>query len=371
MVAITEDDIRELAGFRGEVAPVTSCYLDVDGSRHPRFQDVLHEVDLLFRDARARHGSNPSVASDLDRMEEHVRGGIDRSRTRGLALFSSSASGWWKVVELPVPVRSQVVVNHTPSIRQLETVVDEYERFGILLVDRQRARMFVFELGELIDSSELFEQLPRGDDSDHSYTKDHNHSHTAAMLHQHLRHAAEVAFAVFQQQGFDRLVVSTPDELGSELVPLLHPYLQERLEARCNIPVGSSQDEIRAAALEVEAAVERRKEGELIERLREAAGGGRRGALGLQDTLKAIVERRVDTLLVSHGYEAPGWRCMSCGHIAAIGRGCPVCSAEMVQVDDVVDEAVEEALNQSCEVEICVGNADLDVLGRIGALLRY
>ncbi len=43
----------------------------------------------------------------------------------------------------------------------------------------------------------------------------------------------------------------------------------------------------------------------------------------------------------------------------------------MVQVDDVVEEAVEEALNQSCEVEICVGNADLDVLGRIGALLRY
>jgi hypothetical protein len=43
----------------------------------------------------------------------------------------------------------------------------------------------------------------------------------------------------------------------------------------------------------------------------------------------------------------------------------------MVAVDDVVEEAVEAALAQSCRVEICVGNADLDVLGRIGALLRY
>ena len=43
----------------------------------------------------------------------------------------------------------------------------------------------------------------------------------------------------------------------------------------------------------------------------------------------------------------------------------------MVAVDDVIEEAVEEALAQSCEVEICVGNADLDVLGSIGALLRY
>jgi hypothetical protein len=43
----------------------------------------------------------------------------------------------------------------------------------------------------------------------------------------------------------------------------------------------------------------------------------------------------------------------------------------MEKVDDVVEEAVEEAISQSSQVEICVGNADLDVLGRIGALLRF
>jgi peptide chain release factor subunit 1 len=43
----------------------------------------------------------------------------------------------------------------------------------------------------------------------------------------------------------------------------------------------------------------------------------------------------------------------------------------MDPVDDVVEEAVEEALAQSCRVTVCAGNADLDVLGRIGALLRY
>jgi hypothetical protein len=43
----------------------------------------------------------------------------------------------------------------------------------------------------------------------------------------------------------------------------------------------------------------------------------------------------------------------------------------MEELDDVVEEAIDEALSQSCRVEICVGNADLDVLGRVGALLRY
>jgi hypothetical protein len=43
----------------------------------------------------------------------------------------------------------------------------------------------------------------------------------------------------------------------------------------------------------------------------------------------------------------------------------------MDKVADIVEEAIDEALGQSCRVEVCAGNADLDVLGRIGALLRY
>jgi peptide chain release factor subunit 1 len=176
---------------------------------------------------------------------------------------------------------------------------------------------------------------------------------------------------VFKDRGFERLVIGAHDEIAHELESLLHPYLKERLEARCNIPVNASDDEIRAAALQVEAEVERRKEAELVARLRDAVGAHNRGVAGLDDTLQALVERRVDTLLVSHGYTHPGWRCPSCDHIRRVGRMCPVCETEMHAVDDVIEEAVEEALAQSCDVEICFGNADLDVLGRIGALLRY
>ena len=43
----------------------------------------------------------------------------------------------------------------------------------------------------------------------------------------------------------------------------------------------------------------------------------------------------------------------------------------MELVDDVVEEAIEAALAQSCRVEVCRDNADLDVLGRVGALLRF
>jgi len=371
VAVLTEADVRELAGFKGEEAPVTSVYLDVDGARLVRRQDLVHELDLLLREVRRRHGDNGSVGADLRRIEELVRVGIDRSHVRGLAVFSCSAHDFWRVVELPVAVRSQAVVNHSPAIRQLESIIDEYERFGVLLVDKQRARMFVYELGELIESSELFEELPRQEDDGRSIRKDGVRDHVAAMAHTHLRHAADVAFRVFQGNGFDRLIVGAPDEIANEIESLLHPYLQERLAARCHVRIDASAEEIRQAALEVEAEVERRSEAEVVARLRDAVGSGNRGVAGLDDTLRAIVERRVDTLLVSSGFSHQGWRCGSCGWIGRVGRGCPVCSGDMHEVPDVVEEAVEEALGQSCTVEVCVGNADLDVLGQIGALLRY
>src|SRR3954451_2055426 len=156
---LDEADVRALAGFKGEDAPVTSLYLDVDGATHVRRADLLKELEVLLRSVRDVASGDASLIRDLKRMEDHVRGGIDRSHVRGLAMFSCSAHDFWRVVELPVAVRSQVVVNHTPAVRQLESVLDEYERFGILLADKQRARMFLYELGELVDSSELFEQL--------------------------------------------------------------------------------------------------------------------------------------------------------------------------------------------------------------------
>ena len=74
---------------------------------------------------------------------------------------------------------------------------------------------------------------------------------------------------------------------------------------------------------------------------------------------------------VSDGYQASGWSCSPCGVLTTVGRQCKLCGDEMAEVPDVVEEAVDRAMAQSCKVEICIDNADLDVLGRIGALLRF
>ncbi|MEA2829169.1 MAG: peptide chain release factor subunit 1 [Actinomycetota bacterium] len=378
-MTITDGLLRDLAGFTSERAPVTSCYLDVDGRRYIRAQDVEPHLDDLLRRGRRRMAATDghdraavaSVEADLRRISDFVRGGIDRSTTRGLAMFSCSAEGFWQVVELAVAVPNVIVVNTTPHIRVLESVVDQHLRFAVLLVDRQRARILLFEQGQLVDKQEHFDQLPRHDDDGGQKRRDDVASHADAAAAHHLRRAAQAAFAAFQEQPFNHLILGTPDAMGREMEKELHPWLRERIAARLSIPVAARDDEIAQAALEVEAGVERAREAALVERLRQAVGGGTGAAVGLADVLAALVARRVETLLVSEGYEAPGWRCRACGYVGVRGRGCPLCAAEMHQVDDVVEEAVEEALNQSCHLAMCRANPDLDVLGRIGAILRF
>jgi peptide subunit release factor 1 (eRF1) len=372
VAVITQAAIRELAAMKGEKAPITSCYLDVDGRRVARHQDLQREVDILLKSARAKADGDESVETDFDRIRQLVGSGLDRSRTRGLAIFACSADRLWHVIELPVPVHARVVVNHVPAVGQLESVLREHEPIGVLLADRQHARMFVFELGELVERSELFEAVPRATGARGERDRGGDHPHAVEEhTHQHLRTAAQVAFEVWSQHSFEQLAIAAPEHLAGHLEATLHPYLRKRLCGRLSVPVTANHGEVLAAALQVEAQVERAREATVVERLRTAVSAGRRGVAGLGPVIEALGDHRVDTLVVSKGFSAPGWRCRSCDRLAAMGRRCKRCGGDMVEVEDIVEDVVEESLTQSCQLEICVGNADLDVMGRIGALLRY
>jgi peptide chain release factor subunit 1 len=372
VVAIDEAAIRELATIRGERAPITSCYLDVDGRRVARYRDLEYEVELLLRDARVRADGHPSVRLDLAHIERFVKEGIDRSRTRGVAIFACAAQDLWQVVELPVRFHPQVLIHSAPAVGQLEAVVRQYEPIGVLAVDRQRARMFVFALGELVEHSERFQALPREEGARGERDRGADHAqHLEERVHQHLRNACQVAFDVWQQHGFAHLVIAAPEALAGAVESYLHPYLAERLAGRLAAPVGAKHEDILVEALEMEAAVERRRAAAIVDKLRAAASTGRRAVAGLEPVLDTLAEHRVEALVVSQGFSRPGWRCGRCGLHAVVGRTCKRCHGEMTEIEDVVEGAVEEALAQSCRVEICAGNADLDVMGRIGALLRY
>ena len=371
MTHLSDAGIRELAAFRPRQGLVTSCYLDVDGRRFPRRAEYEQELERLLRHARARANGSSDIDADLTAIESHVKRGLDRSTVRGVAMFSCAADGFWSALTLPIPVRSQLVVGHSPAVGQLEAALHHYEPIGVLLADRQLARMLVFEMGELTEHAELVDELLRDVDDKDEKARGDGSSRVEDHDRQHVRRAAAAAFGVYQRHPFAHLLVGAPPALAGPLEDALHPYLRERFRDRIGLAVGASIDTIRDTAMAAEGELERRREQALLDELRGRLGRGDRAAAGLTAVLDALADRRVERLLVSSGYHEEGWSCAACGALAKVGPRCSRCGEAMREEQDVVAAAIDVALTSSCRVDVCDGSADLDVLGRIGALLRF
>ncbi len=132
--------IRRLAERRCEPA-ISSVYLDVDGAHRPmpeRYEEAFERLaDELRRRARSRNDQRliRSVDGDIDRMRGWVAGGIDRSVTRGVALFSCDEEDYFEAIAVPVHVRDEVGIGEAPRIRQLVEVLMDPEAFVLALVD--------------------------------------------------------------------------------------------------------------------------------------------------------------------------------------------------------------------------------------------
>jgi hypothetical protein len=370
---VTEATVRELARYRGDPV-VTSVYLDVDGSHRPVSADYLAAFERLAKDVRRRAGIAGdsrlprAVGADVDRMRDWLARDLDRSATRGLGLFSCRDQAFFRAVELPRSVRDHAGYGPAPHVRQLWAALDEHERFLVALVDRRRLRILQVELGEVSELAATDDLEPRAIDTSIELGSFQRHGEDLARAH--YRRAAELVDRAASDRPDVRLVLGGPDAAVAALEAHLRPPTCDRIVGRAGVRVSAPPKQAAAAALAVAEAAERRHEADVVEHLRQSTAGGHRAVVGLEPTLAALARGRVATLVVSEGFTGPGARCPSCGWIGGDVRLCPTCGTTTVEIDDVVEVAVGQALALHADVELC-RRSDLDDFGRIGALERF
>lgn len=96
---------------------------------------------------------------------------------------------------------------------------------------------------------------------------------------------------------------------------------------------------------------------------------------GIRPTLDALYQRRVMTLAVDDVFGKSGARCSECGRLLeAISDSCPGCGSNAVEaVEDVVEMAIEQALEQRAALELVRSGVARRLMGERGtmaALLR-
>ena len=86
--------------------------------------------------------------------------------------------------------------------------------------------------------------------------------------------------------------------------------------------------------------------------------------------LAALNEARVEVLLLEPGVGKRGWVDPATGYLAAEPGPSPT-GGELQEREDVLEAAIERAVEQSAEVLVLRDQPDLGPHGGVGALLRF
>ena len=374
MTALDDSVIRRIASW-GPGTVATSLYLDVDGQRHPRWSDVERRADQLFRAARkqarllAASGTEAEVEAEIAEMRTWLDRILDRSATRGVALFSRAGKGLFEAVQSTVPVRDQVVVDPEPDIAQLCVVAATSWSAIAIALDRERWQVVRLEQdGRARELDVLEDTMPRAVDIDIELAGFGRHEEELARAH--FRRVARVAAAELARQPADHLVLLGTEDSVAELEGYLPRAVADHVAGRRHLHGKASTKELVAAARAIVEDVERERRSAVLAALRQrATTTGTSVVTGLDATLAALGAGQVATLVVERTFEAPGGRCEECRLLVVRARRCPRCGGRVNRIGNVVDAAVADAFLHHGALDPVDDGALFD-LGRIGALAR-
>ncbi len=360
-------DLRELAQYRSE-GQVLSLYLNTDPIQH-----TTEEYKLALRQL-LKEVEDDAAAEDVDAVERFVDFEYDW-KGRGIAIFTCAEEEYWRQYSLAVPVESRVVVSSKPFITPIAALWDTYSRFVVAMVDRQGARLLLFQMGELVtEEGMLGEQVRRVKDGGGSSAKGRRGGvdrREGEIAVRNLKDAAELVVAFCEVHRPRNLLLAGAELVLPQFKDNLPRVWADRVIGSFAADMAEGPNEIRDRAFDILEQVESERKKALADAVITAAAKGSNGVVRLGDTLATVHEGRVQTLVVAEGYRAPGYRCKGCGYITDQPmKKCPFCGGDVQEIPNAVEAAVSEVLELGARVEIIHDHEELNKVG-IGALLRY
>jgi peptide chain release factor subunit 1 len=376
---ISQADIETLAN-RNAIpgSPVLSIYLDIDQSKavnlKRRFEAALSSM-LGSLSTGLNQEEQSSFNLDAEPVCRYVAG--LEPQAKSVIVFSDASENFFWTREIHVALRNRARWTDTPYLVPLLEILDEHERYGVVLFDKESARLFTVYLGEIEEHADAMAPAPvrhyKASGTDHLLSESRFQHKAATHVHWHAKNVAQMLDKLVDQYALDRLLLGGPVEATSELQHLLSKRVRNRVVERLSLPVKANAQEVLKAALAVEERVEREMEKRIVDEL--IAGDPHHpSVLGLDATVRALCEERIWRLIYEQDFSARGGRCVNCGMLFARAEGsCDYCGAAIEPIGDLLDQMVERVLEQDGRVEKVSGDAALRLkdAGGIGAVLRF
>ena len=336
-------------------------------------KNLLNNQKTSVEKANLGKKKTESLKIDMDKINRFCKENLNSHTPAGLAIFSCGKERFWEVFELPSPPRNRILMDQDPYVRPLSAILNEHHRICVLVFDKREAKWFDLFMGEfsLIDRIESDVPSKVREGGWEGYESKRIERHIATHLHDYFKEIAKKTFTHFKANHFEWLFLGCNDEHGQEFEPLLHPYLQKRLKAKLKSKSGDPANKIYKEASNLEKKLKDQKEKQILDHYISVLKKGGLAISGIKDTLRSLNRGEVQTLLITRHFSKSGKSCPKCGFLFVDEITCPSCQRKTEQLLDVIDEAVESAMDKKAEVKHLDPPSKLSRYGNIGALLRF
>ncbi len=380
----SNNDVRSLEAILNYVPTgkqVVSLYLLVDRSRVTK-KSYQTRLNSMIAASREKLGSDPGfdrnqkkeILEILERLKAFVNDKFRADSTKTLVIFSSG-DGLWEEFRIPIIMRSKIIIDPKPYTQNIRTLISNSKRYGVLLINREKAQIYSVYLGEINQYLAAFiSDVPSKVNfrSQAVLREKKILGRLEEKLHHFFKLINDRTMELFKDKKFDYLILGGRKEIIPGFYNYLHSYLQSRHIGNMDAEPDSNTSLVSRKAREVIDEFETRTKNDLVDRLIDEYNPNRMGVLGIDATIRSLLIEQIRILIYDRQFIHQGYICDSCHYLTTERKDrCPYCKGKLVFYNDIVDEIVEDALNQGCEIVDMEESKKLAEAGSIGAVLRY
>lgn len=373
--------IEKILNYIPTGKPVVSVYLMVDRSRTTKknYQTRLNSMiassrEKLEADTGFDKNHKKEIFEIFDGIKSFVNDKFSAGSTKTLALFSSG-DGLWEEFRIPIIMKSRIIIDPKPYTQNLRNLINNSKKYGVLMINREKAQIYSVYLGEVNEYLAAFiSDVPSKVNfrSEAVLREKKLLGRLEEKLHHFFKLINDRTLELFEEKKFNYLILSGKKEIIPAFLNYMHSYLQSVYIGSIDAEPDSKIPLISKKAKEIIDKFEVDTKNDVINKLIDEYNPNGMGVLGIDATIRFLLIDRIKILIYDRQFTHSGYVCNICGYLTVEEKNkCPYCEEKLAFYNDIVDEIVENALNQGCEIIDVEGNKRLIEAGSIGAVLRY
>jgi peptide chain release factor subunit 1 len=374
---ITNQVVRDLIQFAGQDYPVTSAYFAVQGKAGIRKAHLVELKQLIRYKKNTTYfkqlseTEQNSVLEDFEKILRWFSVELDTAVYPGSICFSSAKAGFWKVMNLKIPLTNELVIQPKPYIYQLSKLFSSYRRYGVVLVDKAKARIFEQSLGNFHELLHVVDNSP--ENVKVGGFKGRQERKVERSIHQgvlnHYKEIAQKLFDLNKSRDFPWIILGGRKEATAEFRKHLHDYVDGKIRSVFEIEPSAPLNEVFEKVTEVSKKARQEFEQNLIEAYHVQKEKGL-ALEGIEAVLPKLRDSWIQTLIIGDNFQRKGVFCRKCYYIDLTPSAkCPEHGDSLERTQNIIEHILHVGLRYGVNIQYV--SQPMERYGEIAAILRY